>query len=56
MYFPVNRNKVLLRVENIADRFDYGQNSTIYIDLVEIAYNLWEESNGNEIAKPQVEI
>lgn len=42
--FPLEKNKVLARFENLADRFDPG--STIgYVDVQEFAMSLYKEAN-----------
>jgi hypothetical protein len=42
--FPVGKGKVLLRLENILDKFD-SKASTRYFDLVTFSKALWTEAN-----------
>jgi lipase chaperone LimK len=51
--YPMDRNLLLLRVENIADLFDYPANATLddtvaYVDLNQLARNLYQQANGNQ--------
>ena len=43
--FPLAKNKVLARFENLADRFDPGISSVEYIDVREFAANIYKEAN-----------
>ena len=45
---PLDKNKILVRIENLADRFDANiDNSTQvkYVDLMKFAKNFWQEAN-----------
>ena len=48
--FPIARNEVLARFENIGDKFDNptGQfgNDTLYIDIVKYAFSFYFDANG----------
>ena len=49
--FPMDRNTLLLRVENIADLFDYSANAklsdtVIYVDIPQLAKDLYFKANG----------
>jgi hypothetical protein len=50
--YPLDRNVLLVRVENIADLFDYPVGSTlddtvVYVDLNQWARNMYSYTNGN---------
>lgn len=50
--YPMDRNLLLVRLENIADLFDYPAGSTLddtltYFDLSQLARNLYQYTNGN---------
>jgi hypothetical protein len=50
--YPMDRNLLLVRVENIADLFDYPAGSTLddtvtYFDLNQLSRNLYQYTNGN---------
>jgi hypothetical protein len=50
--YPMDRNLLLVRLENIADLFDYPSGSTLddtltYFDLNQLARNLYQYANGN---------
>lgn len=50
--FPHGRQQVLLRVENLQDKFDVNNAGVKYIDLVEFSKDLWLSANqGNANAK-----
>ena len=38
--FPVEKNKIILRVENIGDKFD-GESEVAYVNLNELATYFW---------------
>lgn len=49
--FPVARNQITLRVENIADLFDYPtgtrlQDTAVYADIPQLAKDLYFKANG----------
>jgi hypothetical protein len=48
---PFAKNQVMVRFENLADRFDSHSNETTYLDLNEFASNLYSSVNGDN--KPQ---
>jgi hypothetical protein len=39
--FPLAKNKILLRLENIGDNFDNGASDTTYFDLKDYALSLY---------------
>lgn len=46
--YPLGKNKILVRFENLADRFDTNvtsEDSTTYIDLERFAHQLYTEAN-----------
>ena len=48
--FPVERNKIQVRLENIGDRFDTDHwnlttSSSVTVDLEELCQNLFNEAN-----------
>lgn len=50
--FPHGRQQVLLRVENLQDKFDVNNAGVKYIDLVEFSRDLWLSANqGNANTK-----
>ena len=42
--FPLAKNKVLIRLENLLDKFDITNSETKYFDLVTFAKELWYHS------------
>ena len=43
---PIDKNKILVRLENLADRFDVSnQDQVKYVNLMKFAKNFWQESN-----------
>ena len=48
--FPIKKNVLFVRFENIGDKFDYNsaslEETTIYIKVKEFAYALYEIANG----------
>ena len=49
--YPMDRNVLMVRVENIADLFDYPktatlQDTTAYLDLNALAKDFWYKANG----------
>jgi hypothetical protein len=44
---PFAKNQVMVRFENLADRFDSHSNETSFINLNEFASNLYESVNGD---------
>ena len=49
--FPVGRNQLMIRVENIADLFDYPANAklsdtAVYADIPQLAKDLYFKANG----------
>jgi len=46
--FPLKRNNILLRLENVADNFDVNVNDTVlYFKIKDYAANLYNTQNGN---------
>jgi hypothetical protein len=48
--FPINRNLLLVRIENIGDLFDYPDNAnvtdtTAYVDLQQLAKDIYYKAN-----------
>jgi hypothetical protein len=46
--YPLSKNKILVRFENLADRFDTNitsDDSTAYIDVERFAHQLYSEAN-----------
>jgi hypothetical protein len=46
--YPLSKNKILVRFENLADRFDTNitsDDSTTYIDVERFAHQLYSEAN-----------
>jgi len=46
--YPLGKNKIIVRFENLADRFDTNvtsEDSTSYIDIERFAYQLYSEAN-----------
>jgi hypothetical protein len=50
--WPLGQNKLLLRVENIADKFDPHTHPVKYIDVNQLASNLYVSANHLNITKP----
>jgi hypothetical protein len=46
--FPLARNKILFRFENIGDKFDLlnEANGTLHVDIVKFAYSFYFDANG----------
>jgi len=45
--FPLGKNEILVRFENLHDNFDKVSNeSSIFVDLNKFAYEFYLESNG----------
>jgi len=42
---PVAKNQVIMRIENLADRFDKGSNNTYFVNVEKIAKDLYLEIN-----------
>ena len=42
--FPLAKNKVLVRLENLLDKFDGTNSETKYFDMVTFAKDLWWHS------------
>lgn len=52
--FPMDRNNLLLRLENIGDLFDYPSTATladtvVYVDLQQLAKDIYFQANGAAI-------
>jgi len=45
---PIAKNQVMVRFENLADRFDSHTKDTSYVNLTEFASNLYKDVNGEE--------
>jgi hypothetical protein len=43
---PVDRNQIIMRVENLADRFDKSSTQTSYLNIEKLAKDLYQEING----------
>jgi len=56
--FPLAKNKVLVRLENLLDRFDITNSETKYFDMVTFAKELWYHSqlSSKNIHQPQAHI
>ena len=46
LLFPVGKNKILARFENIGDKFD-EEEQTVYIKVKDFAHDLWASVNGD---------
>jgi hypothetical protein len=49
--YPMDRNLLMVRIENIGDLFDYPksatlQDTTAYVDLTALAKDFWYKANG----------
>jgi hypothetical protein len=49
--YPMDRNLLQVRIENIGDLFDYPKSATLqdtvaYVDLNALAKDLWYKANG----------
>ena len=44
--FPLEKNKVLVRFTNLADRFDNGFKDVDYVDVIRFAKELYASANG----------
>ena len=42
--FPISRNKIMIRLENLLDRFDITNSDTKFIDLTNFAKEFWVQS------------
>jgi hypothetical protein len=55
--FPIKRNQIFVRLENIGDRFDTDpfniQNTTVYFPLDKWARDLFNKSNNNPLTTLQ---
>lgn len=43
--FPLAKNKVLVRLVNLEDKIDGGQAETIYVNVNQIAQDLYKQAN-----------
>ena len=46
--YPVGRNKILLRIENLLDRFDLTNSDTKFIDLINFSKEFWFQAQSAE--------
>lgn len=45
---PIEKNKIFVRIENLADRFDSNENyeSTVkYVNMMKFAKQFWQQAN-----------
>jgi len=42
---PLSKNKILVRFENLADKFDLKQMNMPYIDVIRFAKQFYKEAN-----------
>lgn len=52
--FPMAKNKILLRIENIADRFDYNISKVNVVDIKSFAQQFYKEANPSSTNKPKI--
>ena len=50
------KNKILLRIENIADRFDHNISKVNIVDLKTFAQQFYKEANPFSTNKPRIQI
>lgn len=51
--YPLGKKKILVRFENILDRFDVSNSETKYIDLINFAKDFWYDSQPSAAKQPQ---
>jgi hypothetical protein len=44
--FPIGRNEIVLRLENIGDKFD-RPDETVHVKLYELTESFWRKVNGH---------
>jgi len=54
--FPLAKNKILLRIENIADKFDYNISKVNVVDIKSFAQQFYKEANPSSNNKPKITI
>ena len=52
---PVDRNQIIMRVENLADRFDKSSTQTSFLNIEKLAKDLYQEINGKKAASVLIE-
>ena len=52
--FPIARNKILIRLENILDKFDVTNSGTKFFNLVQFSEDLWRSAQSEDIGNQQV--
>jgi hypothetical protein len=52
---PVAKNQIILRMENLADRFDKLSNQTSYVNIEKLANSLFTEVNGHAPKSVKIE-
>jgi len=59
--YPMDRNLLMVRIENVGDLFDYPKNSTLqdtvaYVDLSALAKDFWYKANGQSTQLSRINI
>lgn len=54
--FPMAKNKILLRIENIADKFDFNISKINVVDIKSFAQQFYKEANPSSNNKPKITI
>lgn len=52
----MGRNKILVRIENLADKFDYGISKVNMVDIKAFAQQFYKEANPDSDKKPKIAI
>jgi hypothetical protein len=42
--YPLGKKRILVRFENILDRFDVSNSDTKYVDLIKFAQDFWKDA------------
>lgn len=52
---PYNKNQILMRVENLADRFDAHSDQVSYINVEQMAWNMYKEVNAQNASAVDID-